>query len=88
MRWSLEATAILLAAHLLTPVAVFASSVDSTLNPEPPLVVCQHQRYALCAEAKCFVYNGAAYCKCDVMRGDSISLQLSHSSRRGEMSVM
>jgi len=30
--------------------------------------------HALCAVASCFVFNGLAYCKCDVEEGDSISL--------------
>ena len=30
--------------------------------------------HALCAVASCFVFNGLAYCKCDVAQGDSISL--------------
>ncbi len=36
--------------------------------------VCKGQTYALCAVASCFVFNGLAYCKCDVKSGDSISL--------------
>ena len=87
MRRFLEATAILLVVHLLTAVPVHASSGDPALNPKLPFVVCQDQRYALCAEAHCFVYNGAAYCKCNVMTGDSISLQLSYSSGGGEQNV-
>ena len=27
--------------------------------------------------ASCSVYDGVAYCKCDILKGDSISLQLS-----------
>src|SRR2546430_12541031 len=87
MRSFLKATAVLLAAQLLGVVPAFASSADSALTPEPPVVVCQNQRYALCAEASCFVYDGVAYCKCDVMRGDSISLQLSYFSAGGEQNV-
>src|SRR3954471_16557099 len=36
--------------------------------------ICKGQTYALCAAASCFVFNGLAYCKCDVKWGDSISL--------------
>ena len=44
--------------------------------PEPPFIVCQDQQYALCAAASCWVYNGIAYCECDVLVGDSVSLRL------------
>jgi hypothetical protein len=36
--------------------------------------VCKDQTYALCAAAKCNVFDGVAYCQCDVKHGDSISL--------------
>lgn len=36
--------------------------------------VCKDQTYALCAVASCFVFNGVAYCTCEVKKGDSISL--------------
>jgi hypothetical protein len=36
--------------------------------------VCKNQTYALCAAARCNVYDGVAYCQCDVKQGDSISL--------------
>lgn len=36
--------------------------------------ICASQTYALCALASCFVMDGIAYCQCDVMSGDSISL--------------
>ena len=35
--------------------------------------VCRKQIYALCATASCFVFNGVAYCTCDVKKGKSIS---------------
>jgi len=37
-------------------------------------IVCSGQTYALCAVASCFVLDGLAYCECDVMSGNSISL--------------
>ena len=39
-----------------------------------PFAICQKQRYALCAAASCLVYNGVAYCTCDVKFGKSISV--------------
>jgi hypothetical protein len=83
----LQAASILAALHLFTPISAFASPFDPTLNPDPPLAICQNQNYALCAEASCFVYDGVAYCKCDSLKGDSISLQLSYSSPSGERNV-
>ena len=36
--------------------------------------ICKNQTYALCAAARCNVYDGVAYCQCEVKHGDSISL--------------
>jgi hypothetical protein len=55
--------------------------------PEPPFAICRDQRYALCAAATCFVYDGVAYCTCDVLQGDSISLQLAVDTPAGERNV-
>jgi hypothetical protein len=87
MRCFLQAASIVAALQLLTPLSAFAFHLDPPLAPEPPFVICQNQRYALCAEASCFVYDGVAYCECDSLKGDSISLQLSFSSPAGERNV-
>jgi hypothetical protein len=87
MRRSLTTAAILVTVQLVLAASAFAQGGESALAAEPPFVICQNQRYALCAEASCFVYDGVAYCKCDIMRGDSISLQLSYSSPAGEQNV-
>jgi hypothetical protein len=42
--------------------------------PSESFKVCKNQTYALCAAARCDVYDGVAYCQCDVKHGDSISL--------------
>ena len=34
--------------------------------------VCKDQTYALCAAARCNVYDGVAYCQCEEKHGDSI----------------
>ena len=52
-----------------------ASPRRSRSAPARP-TICAGQTYALCAVAQCFVYNGVAYCKCDVKSGDSISVPL------------
>jgi hypothetical protein len=36
--------------------------------------VCKNQTYALCTAARCNVFDGIAYCRCDEKHGDSISL--------------
>ncbi len=43
--------------------------------------VCKNQTYALCAAARCNVYDGVAYCQCDVKHGDSISLPFQMGSK-------
>jgi hypothetical protein len=52
-----------------------AATFDSRATPNF-FKICKGQTYALCAVASCFVFNGVAYCKCDVKMGDSISLPL------------
>jgi hypothetical protein len=66
---------------------VMASERAAIAAAEPPFEICEDQRYALCAAAECFVYNLVAYCKCDVERGDSISLALSFDGPTGERDV-
>src|SRR5262244_3986904 len=78
---------IMVVLAVFAPVPSAAFHLDPPLTPEPPFVVCQDQPYALCAAASCFIYNLVAYCQCDVMKGDSISLQLSFFSAAGEQNV-
>jgi hypothetical protein len=87
MRRLATAVSIIGALQLFAAISVSAFHVDPSLDPEPPFVICAHQKYALCAEATCFVYDQVAYCKCDIMRGDSISLQLGYSGPAGERNV-
>ena len=53
-----------------------AGCVDSLLDAMAgqPFKICKDQTYALCAAARCNVYDGVAYCLCDVKHSDSISL--------------
>jgi len=51
------------------------SSPASSTSPNPFRIL-DNQTYALCAVASCFVFNEVAYCKCDVLTDDSISLTL------------
>jgi hypothetical protein len=86
-RWVLGVMSAIVTVQLITTVAAFGFHSDPLPAPEPPFVVCEDQKYALCAEASCFVYDGVAYCECDELKGDSISLQLSFSSPIGERNV-
>lgn len=72
---------------VFAPVSAVAYHLDPPLDPATPFVICEDQRYGLCAAASCFVYNGVAYCQCDILRGDSISLQLDFSTASGEENV-
>jgi hypothetical protein len=87
MRWFLKATYIVATIQLLAAVPACGSHLNSSPAPKTPFVICDNQQYALCAAASCFVYDGLAYCKCDILKGDSISLQLNYSSPAGEQNV-
>lgn len=86
-RWSLTLVSIAAILQLFAPVAAVGFHQDPLPDPEPPFVICEDQRYALCAAARCFVYNGVAYCECAIKKGDSISLQLDFMTRGGEENV-
>lgn len=58
------------AAHAEDPPLLPGNSKMSTVSPT---VICKNQTYALCAKAKCFVYNSLAYCECDILTGNSVS---------------
>jgi hypothetical protein len=51
-----------------------AAAADTAAPTAKGFTICENQTYALCATAKCFNYDGVTYCKCDVEKGDSISL--------------
>src|SRR5262245_10059493 len=51
-------------------------SCSSVTNEGTVFKILNNQTYALCAVANCFAFNEVAYCKCDVLTGDSISLAL------------
>ena len=74
VNWVLGLISTIATIQLITTVAAFGFQNETVLDPNTPFVVCEDQKYALCAEASCFVYDGVAYCKCDVLKGDSISL--------------
>ena len=49
--------------------------------------ICKSQTYALCAAARCNVYDGVAYCQCQVKSGNSISLTFNMGKRDDVCSV-
>ena len=66
---------VILAAIVLTAHALPASAGTAAKpSKSSKFTICAGQTYALCATASCFVMDGVAYCQCDVMSGDSISL--------------
>ncbi len=83
IRGFLKAWPILAAVQFVIFALAFGAGTVRAQTSESPFVICDKQRYALCAAADCFVYNGVAYCKCDVEHGDSISLQLSYTNSAG-----
>src|SRR5579863_3796987 len=83
----LQTASIIAALYLLTPISALGFTIDPVIDADPPFAICHDQKYALCAEASCFVYDGVAYCKCNSLNGDSISLQLSFSTPLGTRNV-
>jgi hypothetical protein len=76
---ALRSSVLVLTFALIGLPAAHADAAD----PEPPFVIC-HQPNALCATASCFVYDGVAYCQCDIERGKSLSLQLDYTTPTGK----
>jgi hypothetical protein len=63
-------------------------AADSAKSTSPKFFkICKGQTYALCATASCFVFNGVAYCQCDVKSGDSISLPFQYDSGKDVCTV-
>jgi hypothetical protein len=56
-----------------------ADPVASFSLPQRP-VVCQDQTYALCAGARCLVFNDVAYCSCGVKKGNSVSAPFNYDN--------
>ena len=73
--------------HVLVATCALGQQPGASPPAEPPFVICKDQQYALCAAATCWVYNGLAYCTCDVLNGDSVSLRLEVPGPSGERNV-
>lgn len=78
--WPISPALLFLAAQVLVPPAVAPQAAAA--DPAPPFVICR-EPYALCATASCFVYDGVAYCQCDIESGRSLSLQLEYTTPTG-----
>jgi hypothetical protein len=90
MIFSSPRPALCLGALIILLAAGGAVRADTPLPPPPapaggadalpitPLTILQNQTYALCAGAVSFVFDQLAYAKCQIKRGDSISLTLSY----------
>ena len=62
-----------------------AGCVDKLLDAMAgqPFKICKDQTYALCAAARCNVYDGVSYCLCDVKHGDSINVPQTGGNQSG-----
>jgi hypothetical protein len=47
-----------------------------------PFLILEDQSYALCATASCFSFNQLVYCKCDLLKGDSISESFEYNGNK------
>ena len=86
-RWLIGAVAAAIVTVSIMAAPAPAYHLDPPVAPEPPFVVCQDQKYALCITGTCFVYNGVAYCECVGLKGDSISLQVEFASSTGPENI-
>ena len=69
-------------AWLIGVALVFAMAGPARSQDDPKVFkICKNQTYALCALASCFVFDKVSYCKCDVKRGDSISLPFKYDGQ-------
>ncbi len=74
-------------------VALLAAAAPARANPTVSassgavFKICKGQTYALCATSSCFVFNGLAYCTCDVKKGDSISLPFQYDRNKDVCTV-
>jgi hypothetical protein len=75
----LRSLAPVIGAALAGVLLALAASGDARAKP---FTICDGQTYALCATAKCTMYNDVAYCRCDVEHGDSISLSLDYGKNK------
>ena len=64
----------LLGMGLLAALMVTFGGSARAQSARPEFKICKGQIYALCAAARCTVFDGVAYCQCEVKSGDSISL--------------
>jgi len=74
--------AVSLALTVTAPAAALAAT-DAVAPTAKGFTICENQTYALCATAQCFNFDGVTYCKCDVEKGDSISLPF--KTREGDV---
>ena len=77
---SLRAASILFPIILLPGVAVAQEEVTCPGIPGK-FIILQNQPYALCALATSYQFNDITYAKCDVLNGNSMSLQQRFSSQ-------
>lgn len=77
---SLRAASILLPIVLFPGAAVAQEVVTCPGIPVGKAIILQNQQYALCALATSYQFNEITYAKCDILNGNSLSLQQRFSS--------
>jgi len=70
---------IVLASALAWFAILVNGSITSTAKPQTceeknGSLILNNQSFAFCGAATCFSFNQIAYCKCDLLKGDSVSL--------------
>ena len=66
-------------ARVICLASILAVAATLGAKASDPFAICKDQIYALCAAARCFVFNDVAYCKCDVEFGDSVGASFASS---------
>jgi len=74
-------------AILLSGSVLWAAKPPDKCETEGPFLILNNQSYALCATADCFSFNQVAYCKCDLLKGDSISAPFDYPPGEGDQNI-
>lgn len=75
---------VMVASALFQPTPGLAAVGPSIITPansgSSGTTICKNQIHALCATARCFMFDGIAYCTCNIKQGKSISLSFNYDS--------
>ncbi|MEQ9620045.1 MAG: hypothetical protein RIG61_12840 [Deltaproteobacteria bacterium] len=62
--------------------SILRAADSETCEPKSGFLILNDQSYALCATATCFGFNQLAYCKCNLLNGNSISLPFEYGDNQ------